>query len=152
MRRRFALMTLVLALNVSGCAWAQRFQEDPIAALQEGVGYVRTALSLATSAFEMWATANPETSADARTQFHMISSNVDRGLIVAQDGLRLAASASGPAPDINVLLRDAQTAMGSLHQFLVGLPSGTAPRAGAGGPMQSAIEATERASRPVAHR
>lgn len=145
---RKMLLVLTLSLSLSGCAWAQRFQEDPIAALQEGVGYVRTALSLAATAFELWATANPDTSADARTQFHMISNSVDRGLIVAQDGLRLAASASEPAPDINVLLRDAQTAMGSLHQFLASLPNGTSPRAGASGPMQAALTATERASRP----
>ena len=149
LRHRFALLVLVFSLNTTGCAWAQRFRDDPIAALQEGVGYIRTALSLATSAFEMWASSNPEASADARSQFHMIAGNVDRGLIVAQDGLRLAASTSGPAPDINVLLRDAQTAIGSLSRFLAELPSGNAPRAASNGSMQAAITATERASRPV---
>jgi len=146
-KRWIVLLTLVFSL--SGCAWAQRFKDDPIGALQEGVGYIRTALSLASTAFELWASANPETSSDARTQFHMISSNVDRGLIVAQDSLRLAASASEPAPDVDRLLRDAQTAMGALHQFLSGLPQGTGARASSGSPMQAALEATERASRPI---
>lgn len=145
MRRWIVLLALLF--NLTGCAWAQRFKDDPIAALQDGVGYIRTALSLASSAFELWASANPDTAVEARTQFQMISANIDRGLIVAQDGLRLAASASGSPPDANVLLRDAQTAVGSLHRFLVGLPGGNAPRAGSNSPMQAAIEATDRASR-----
>jgi hypothetical protein len=145
--RRFVFI-LTIALSLSGCAWFQKLKDDPIAAMQDGVGYIRTAVSLASTAFELWATANPDTAADARSQFQAIVGSVDRGLITAQDGLRLAANARGPAPDVSALLRDAQTAMASLHQFLANLPGRTRPGATPNESMRAALEATERASRP----
>ena len=143
------LFVVILSLSLSGCAWFQKLHDDPIAAMQDGVGYIRTAASLASTAFELWATANPDAAANVRPQFQQIMGEVDRGLLVAQDGLRLAANARGPAPDISVLLRDAQTAMGHLHEFLANLPSSSRPNATPSQAMRSALVATERASLPT---
>lgn len=151
--RTLRIALLALILSSSGCAWFQRFKDDPIAAFQDTVGYIRTALSLAQTGFELWAAANPEAAANVRPQFVQIVGQVDRGLLIAQDGLRLAATARGPSPDVAVLLRDAQTAMGHLHEFLANLPTSTRPGAPPNETMRAALQATRTASQmPVFQR
>ena len=73
-------------------------------------------------------TLHPVNNNTPTIRFEQVAGNVDRGLVVAQDGLRLAAHA-GRTPDMTALLRDATTAMRDVHAFLEGLPTppGRAP-------------------------
>ena len=151
MKKLFYVFLLSISLSLSGCAaWFDLLRTNPVAGMSSGVDYIRTALSLAKGAFEIWATSNPEGSADARSRFNEISSNVDRGLLAAQDGLRLASHAGGAAPDMNALLKDAQQAIGSVNGFLSGLP-GNGPGRAANPTMREALIATEAASKPLAY-
>lgn len=147
MRLRRVMCVVVLSLSLSGCAWFQRLKDDPIAALQEGLGYMNTALGLARTAFEVWAATNPELAVGVRHQFTEVTGTVQRGMMVAQDGLRLAANARGPSPDVPTLLRDSQTAMRSVHDFLANLP-GNGPGRASHPSMRDALLATERAATP----
>lgn len=147
MKFRVLLLVLALGFSSSSCAWYQRLRNDPVAALQEGVGYIATALNMARSAFEIYAgTSGDQNIATTRTRFNEVAGSVDRGLMVAQNGLRIAATARSGNPDVTSLLTDAQTAIRSVHDFLVNLP-GNGPGRAANPAMAEAIAATERASR-----
>ena len=146
MRMRRLIVLALMCLSLSGCAgWIERFKKDPVAALQDGVGFIRTAASMASAAFEVWASTNQDMAANVRPQFHQVIGDVNRGLLVAQDGLRLAAQTRSDAPDVSALLRDAQTAMQHLHEFLGNLP-GNGPGRAADPLMRDALQATQRAS------
>ena len=128
--RRYAVrlaLLILLTLNV-GCSstWAQQFRDNPVLALQNNVQYLSTALSLARGAVAVYSAASGDASALSR--FESVAGNVSQGIVVAQDGLRLAANV-GSRPDVPALLRDATTAMRDVHAFLEGLPSqpGRAP-------------------------
>lgn len=143
--RRYAVrlaLVVLLTLNV-GCSstWAQQFRDNPILALQNNVQYLSTALSLARGAVAVYSAASGDASAVSR--FESVAGNVSQGIVVAQDGLRLAANV-GSRPDVPALLRDATTAMRDVHAFLEGLPSqpGRAPDP----IMRDALQATARAA------
>lgn len=144
-------LALFLCFSLSGCAgWVAEFRANPVAGLQSGVSYIQTALSLARGAFEIWAATAGESASETRLRFNEVAAQVDRGLLVAQDGLRVAAHAGGSTPDMNALLRDAQAAIGSLNSFLSGLP-GHGPGGSNNPTMREAIQATEQASRPLSY-
>lgn len=148
MRRLMTAFLLMFALtSLGGCAWWQKLQSDPVAAMQDATSYIRTAAGIARSAFEVWASASGDQGTAVRPQFNQIMGSVDQGLVVAQDGLRIAATARGPSPDVNALLTQAQTAVGSLTAFLSGLPINGGPGRAADPLMRDAIQATQRASR-----
>jgi len=149
MRKVLTSVLLVLFLSTtSSCAWYQRLRNDPVMALQEGVGYIGTALNMARSAFEIYAsTSGDENVGATRARFNEVTGSVDRGLMVAQSGLRVAAATRSESPDVTVLLVEAQTAIRAVHDFLVGLP-GNGPGRAANPLMAEAIAATERASLP----
>jgi hypothetical protein len=151
MKKLYALL-FVLILSTSGCAaWFEQLRTNPVSMLSTGVGYIQTAMTLARGAFEIWATSSDSPDvAVTRARFNEIANSVDRALLVAQDGLRLAAHAGGSAPDIAALLRDAQQAIGSVHAFLAGLP-GNGPGRASHPSMRDALVATEAASRPLAY-
>src|SRR6267142_4090514 len=114
------ILLAVLAFSSSSCAaWIQELKTNPVLALQEAETYIASALSLATSAFNAFAATNPS-AVDLNTQaeFNRIASGVSQGLVLANDGLRIAQHAGGPAPDVNALLGDARTSMGDLATFL----------------------------------
>lgn len=152
MKKLLHVIMFAVILSTSGCAaWFEQLRTNPIAGLSTGVSYIQTALSLARGAFEIWATTSGAPDVEVtRTRFNEIASNVDRGLLVAQDGLRLASHAGGPAPDMNVLLRDAQQAIGSINAFLAGLP-GNGPGRASHPSMRDALAATEAAARPLSY-
>lgn len=152
MKKLLHALLFVLVFSISGCAaWFEQLRTNPVAGISTGVSYIQTALSLARGAFEIWATTSgaPDV-AVTRARFNEVANNVDRGLLAAQDGLRLASHAGGPAPDMNALLRDAQQAIGSLHEFLAGLP-GNGPGRASHPSMRDALDATEAASRPAVY-
>lgn len=138
---RLALLAL-LALN-TGCAtsWAREFRDNPVLALEHNVQYLSTALSIARGAVTLYASASGDASAVPR--FESVAGNVSRGIVVAQDGLRLAADA-GTRPNVTALLSGATSAMRDVHAFLEGLPSqpGRAPDP----IMRDALQATARAA------
>lgn len=149
MSRRLSVLVLSAALASSGClaSWFRQLRENPVAALQEGVGFISNAAGLADLAFNTWASANPDGAEGARLQFSSVMGNVRRGLEAAQSGLRVAARAQGPSPDANNLLRDARDAMTNMNAFLQGL-GGPAGRASS--PiMQQAVQATAAAAQPL---
>lgn len=152
MKKALLVLLVVLAASSQGCTpWFEQLKSNPVAGLSTGVGYIQTALSLARGAFEIWATSSGGADVEmTRARFNEVANNVDRGLLAAHDGLRLASHVRGPAPSMNVLLRDAQQAIGSVHTFLVGLP-GNGPGRAAHPSMRDAILATEAASRPIAY-
>lgn len=146
---RFLALLLLLSLGSSGCAWYQRFKADPIAALAEGGQYISTALNMARGAFDIYAaTSNDPNIATTRASFNAVAGSVDRGLLVAHDGLRIAATVRGGAPDVTALLRDAQQGIQHVHEFLSGLPGVGAGRAVAPS-MREALLATAAAARPL---
>jgi hypothetical protein len=146
-RHLHALFLLfILATSTSGCAsWVEQWKRDPIAALNSNLQYLQTALGLARGAFDVLAAASPEVAA-ARPQFEAITTDVNRGLLVAQDGVRVAADAHASPPDSGALLHDAQTAMGHLHDFIQGVAAGVPGRA-PDPVVADALRATERAAR-----
>jgi len=152
MKKLLHVALFALVLSTSGCAaWFEQLRTNPIAGLSTGVSYIQTALQLARGAFEIWATTSGAPDVETtRVRFNEVASNVDRGLLVAQDGLRLASHAGGPAPDMNALLRDAQQAIGSLNAFLAGLP-GNGPGRASHPSMRDALAATEAAAHPLAY-
>jgi hypothetical protein len=138
----------VLVVSTSGCAaWFEQLRTNPVAGILTSVNYIQTALSLARSAFEIWATTSGAPDVElTRARFNALVTNVDRALFVVQDGLRLAAHAGSPAPDVRTVLRDAQQAIGTVHAFLAGLP-GNGPGRASHPSMRDALDATELASR-----
>lgn len=152
MKKSFHALVLVVLCSLNGCAsWFEQLRTNPIAGISTGVSYIQTALSLARGAFEIWATTSGAPDVETtRARFNEVAASVDRGLLAAQDGLRLASHAGGPAPDMNVLLRDAQQAISSVNAFLSGLP-GNGPGRASHPSMRDALQATEAASRPLAY-
>lgn len=148
MRRRMAVGLVLLTLATGpGCfaAWWQQLKDNPVGALQNGVGVLQTALGLAQAGFEIWAAANGDGASAWRVQFNHLVGNVERGIMVANSGLRVAADLHGAAPDPGVLVHDAQAAMTDLNSFLAGLPGGDH---GAAEPtMLAALRATDDAAR-----
>lgn len=139
-------LVIAFALLNAGCtgAWWQQLRENPLAALQEGSGYIRTALGLAQTAFNAYAQQTGTVQPGAVNTFNHIVGNVQRGLQVANDGLRIAQHARGPAPDANALLNDARAAMGDVAAFLTGLRQ--QPGQAADPLLRDAIAAAERAA------
>lgn len=116
---RRLLLPLVLFLSLSGCAsWAQRYRDTPVAAFTQDVAYMNLAVALARTAVTSTGDAN------AVQQFDHIAGQVQRGLAVATDGVRIAANAGSGEPDYVALLRDSKSAMGSLNEFIRGFSTG----------------------------
>lgn len=151
MKARLLILGLVLSLSSSGCAALWSFiRSNPFGAVMEGVSYLQNATGLAELAFNAWAAANPDTSADARARFNEILGNVRRGISLAQSGMRVAAEARRDNIDPNTLMHEAQDAVSSLTQFLQGLPRPPGRTAGPQGSLMSqAIEQCQQATRPV---
>lgn len=146
---RVVILVVMVVLGSTGCtAWWNALKADPITGISESTNYIRTGLSLARVAFDIWAAADPNGAAGPRNTFNNIVGNVERGLAVAQSGLRTAAAARQPTPDPEVLMREAQNAMRDLNAFLSGLPSHGDGRA-VDPNMRAAIQATAEASRPL---
>jgi hypothetical protein len=145
------ILVLVLITGVagtSGCAaWFQQFKDNPVATLQQGVGYISNAVSLARVAFSLLAGAVPAVAA-VTPQFETIVGRVDQGIGLAMDGLRIAAVAQGPAPDANALLNESRSALIDLQSFMNSLP-GQGPGRAASPEMQNALHALETAAQPV---
>lgn len=152
MKSRWLALCLALSLSTAGCAAFWQFiRSNPFGAVLEGVGYLQNATGLAELAFNAWAAANPDTSADARARFNEILGNVRRGISLAQSGMRVAAEARRDNVNPDALMREARDAVSSLTQFLQGLPQppgrGAGPR---GSLMSQAIEQCQQAaSHPV---
>lgn len=148
-KNRSLMLALLLALGASGClaSWFETLRRDPIAGIAEGVGFLQNALGLADVAFNGWAAANPDTAGASRQQFNSLVGNVRRGLNVAQSGVRTAAVAHAPAPNVNELLGSAREGMQNVSAFLQGLSGG--PGRAASPDLQAAITATAAASRPL---
>lgn len=131
MKRIISAFLLVCMLSTPACtaaAW-QEFRKNPILGIQNKIGILRTAISLAESAFEIWAALNPSTAAQTRVQFLHVISKVDQGIKVAEDGLQIAGAIQKEPTDLNTLLNGAQVAMTDVNAFLTGLTSGTPPSA-----------------------
>lgn len=148
MKRRFRFLAMLLCLQLVSCAsWIQQWRDNPIMALQSNVGYIQTAASLARGAFTAWATATGTVPPETMARFESIMGHVQRGLVLAQDGFRIAASAGQSQPNLDRLLEDAHTALRDLREFLAHLPPFTG---GAAGPqMQAALEALDNAQHVV---
>jgi len=105
---------------------------------------------MARGAFEIYAaTSGDPNISTVRTTFNEVAGSVDRGLLVAYDGLRVAARVRNGNPDVTELLRDAQQGIGHVHEFLAGLP-GAGPGRAVAPSMRDALAATAAAARPVA--
>lgn len=149
MRRTIRLFFLISLLSLNSCAaWFKELRDNPVLALNSGLSYISTALSIARGAFEIWAVADPGNANLLRSQFTQITNDVDRGLLVAQDGLRIASHLGGPTPNANILLQDAQHSMGTLNNFLSGLP-GNGTSSAINPSMREALDATRKASQPL---
>lgn len=121
MKRRFVALAFALTLS-SGCAAFWQFiRSNPFGAILEGIGYLQNALGLADTAFNAWASGNPNAEA-ARQQYNTITGNVRRGISLAQAGTRVAAEARRDNINPDALMHEAQTGMQSLTAFLEGLP------------------------------
>jgi hypothetical protein len=119
MRTLYAVF-LALLLTLTGCAsWIDNFRRDPVATLSTTVNYINTALGIARVAVNEYTAIAGNSS--AATTFTELANNVEHGLVVAQDGLRLAAD-TGSSPNVPALLSDAQQAMAHVHEFLAGRP------------------------------
>lgn len=141
-RRWFLVFLFVFSLS-SGCAsWLTRFRENPVAVLTETVSYFHTALNLARGAVS--AVASVMGDATINSRFETIASSVERGLSVAQDGLRIAADAGGDPPDVERLMEDARQAMRHVYEFISGLSTG--PGRAADPLMRDALRMTARAA------
>lgn len=144
-------MVAALSLSTSGCAatrdWWASFKADPVAGVSDVTSYIRTALGLARTGFEIYAAAAGPSSAEARTRFETIAGTVERGVLVAQDGLRLAANLRQAEPNVDTLTSDARSAMLNLHAFLQGLP-GVSTGQASNPTLREAIAATQAAARP----
>lgn len=140
MNRLITILVLSLSLLLPGCAsWAQRYRDTPVAAFTQDVAYMNLAIGVARAAVAGTGDAN------AIQQFDQIASQVQRGLAVATDGVRIAANAGSSEPDYVALLRDSKSAMGSLNEFIRGFTTG--PGQAASPLMREAAQMTERASR-----
>lgn len=142
MRRFLYAVLLIASLTSVGCAsWINDLRSNPIAALTTAVNYFQTAITLARGAVGVYATAAGDTNVASR--FEQLASNVENGLVVAQDGLRVAADA-GTTPDVSALLTDAKQSMAHVHEFLAGLS--TTSHAASSSQMRSALHATAQAA------
>ncbi len=140
MNRLITILVLSFSLLLPGCAsWAQRYRDTPVAAFTQDVAYMNLAIGVARAAVGSTGDAN------AIQQFDQIASQVQRGLAVATDGVRIAANAGSREPDYVALLRDSKSAMGSLNEFIRGFTTG--PGQAASPLMREAVQMTERASR-----
>ena len=144
MRRYAVLFLALLALaGTPGCntAFARQFRSDPLAAVIDAVSYSRTALSIARGAVAVYAAVSGDSSVVGT--FEQLAGQVDRGLLVAQDGARVASEA-GHGASVDALMSDAKTAMVHVNAFLNGLPT---PAGGAAIPqLRDARQATARAA------
>lgn len=137
--RLAAVLTLTLALP--GCAsWAERYRTAPAAAFTQDVAYMNLALGLARTAV-----AQAGTGADME-QFDHIAAQVQRGLALAVDGVRIGANAGRGEPNYTQLLGDARSAMGNLNAFIQGFSS--EPGRAADPILRDAARATARAAQP----
>ncbi len=131
MRRLISMVVLVSVFNLNCTAasqWWARFKADPIAGVADGTSVFRGAINAARVAFNLYAMVNPTGAEQARGSFEGILGNVERGVTVAQSGLRVLAEARRDTVDTDALFTEARTAAGSLRDFLRNLPG-----AGAGG-------------------
>ena len=135
------LVILTLAFSTSSCAsWAQRYKDTPVAAFTQDVAYMNLALGIARTAV-----AQAGTPADLE-QFNHIAGQVQRGLAVAVDGVRIGANAGRAEPNYTQLLGDARSAMGNLNAFIQGFS--TQPGRAADPMLREAARATARAAQP----
>jgi hypothetical protein len=135
MRRLISVFVLLATFNTSCTAasqWWERFKSDPIAGVQDGTNLFRGAVNAARVAFNLYALVNPTSAEQARGSFEGILGNVERGVTVAQSGLRVLAEARRDEVDTDALFTEARTAATSLRDFLRNLPGSGA--GGAAGP------------------
>lgn len=119
MNRLITIVVLSFSLLLPGCAsWAQRYRDTPVAAFTQDVAYMNLAVGVARAAVASTGDA------DAMRQFDQIAGQVQRGLALATDGVRIAANAGSSQPDYVTLLRDSKSAMGSLNEFIRGFTTG----------------------------
>lgn len=139
MNRLITVLVLSLSLLLPGCAsWAQRYRDTPVAAFTQDVAYMNLAVGVARAAVA----STGDT--DAMRQFDQIAGQVQRGLALATDGVRIAANAGSSQPDYVALLRDSKSAMGSLNEFIRGFTTG--PGQAANPMMREAALMTARAA------
>lgn len=150
MKNHIRMLLVVLCLSMTGCGgWIQQLKDNPVAALQQGQSYITTALGLAQTAFNAFVQTTGVVSPQELATFNRLVGDTQRGLVVANDGLRIAAHLKAGAPDVNALLADSRQAMGNIAAFLSGLrqPTGQA----ADPLMREAIAAAQHAAEPVAY-
>lgn len=139
MNRLITIVVLSFSLLLPGCAsWAQRYRDTPVAAFTQDVAYMNLAVGVARAAVASTGDA------DAMRQFDQIAGQVQRGLALATDGVRIAANAGSGQPDYVALLRDSKSAMGSLNEFIRGFTTG--PGQAANPMMREAALMTARAA------
>lgn len=139
MNRLITIVVLSFSLLLPGCAsWAQRYRDTPVAAFTQDVAYMNLAVGVARAAVA----STGDT--DAMRQFDQIAGQVQRGLALATDGVRIAANAGSSQPDYVALLRDSKSAMGSLNEFIRGFTTG--PGQAANPMMREAAVMTARAA------
>lgn len=139
MNRLITIVVLSFSLLLPGCAsWAQRYRDTPVAAFTQDVAYMNLAVGVARAAVASTGDA------DAMRQFDQIAGQVQRGLALATDGVRIAANAGSSQPDYVALLRDSKSAMGSLNEFIRGFTTG--PGQAANPMMREAALMTARAA------
>jgi hypothetical protein len=139
MNRLITIVVLSFSLLLPGCAsWAQRYRDTPVAAFTQDVAYMNLAVGVARAAVA----STGDT--DAMRQFDQIAGQVQRGLALATDGVRIAANAGSSQPDYGALLRDSKSAMGSLNEFIRGFTTG--PGQAANPMMREAALMTARAA------
>lgn len=139
MNRLITIVVLSFSLLLPGCAsWAQRYRDTPVAAFTQDVAYMNLAVGVARAAVA----STGDT--DAMRQFDQIAGQVQRGLALATDGVRIAANAGSSQPDYVALLRDSKSAMGSLNEFIRGFTTG--PGQAANPMMREAALMTARAA------
>lgn len=147
--RRYAVLSLVLLslFGTPGCntAFARQFRADPLAAVLDKIAQSRTALSLARGAVVVYSAISGDSSLASR--FEQVAAQVDRGLLVAQSGARLASQV-GRGADVDALMSAAREGMVHVNEFLNGLST---PAGGAAIPqLRDARRATaEAAGLPV---
>lgn len=143
---KLTALFLTLALFAEGCAsFREQFMKDPLASIMRGVSYMSNAASLADIAFNAWAAMNPSAATpEVRSQYTAIAGSTRSAIALTQGTLQVANGLTQPTVDRAAVLRDSQSALMHLSDFLSGLP--TPPGQAADPLMARAIAATRAAS------